>query len=287
MPVGPPPPRPRLPRATDRLPLGTSGLQVSPVCIGITGSSAVIPAAFDAGVNFFFVSADLHWPLYQGVRSGLRALFARGRGVRDEVVVAVVSYLGEPFFHYLQFHEVTQAVPGMDRVDLLTAGGITSTAMLETRLAALEAARRRGHLGARAIGGSFHDRPTALSSINREALDIHFIRYNPAHTGADRDLFPRMNTARRSPVFNFKSNFGKVSRQRFQEMGRARDQWLPSATDHYRFVLSNPGIDGVLCAPMSVAELHELLEALEGRPLTGEEQEYMRDLATGARAPAG
>jgi aryl-alcohol dehydrogenase-like predicted oxidoreductase len=282
-----PPPHPRLPRATDRLPLGTTGLGVSPICIGITGSSAVVPAAFDAGINFFFVSADLHWPLYEGVRGGLRDLFARAGGLRDEVVVAVVSYLGEPFFHYLQFHEVIHAVPGMDRVDLLVAGGIASTDMLAERLAVLQIARDHRHLGSRAIGGSFHDRRTALASINTDALDIHFIRYNPAHTGADRDLFPHMKADRRAPIFNFKSNFGKVSRERLRDMGRASDQWLPGATDHYRFALGNPGIDGVLCAPMSVAELHQLLEALEDRPLTSEEQEYMRNLATGARAPAG
>lgn len=277
----------RLPRPTDRLPLGDTGLSVSPVCIGMTGSSAMIIEAFDAGINFFFVSGDLHWPMYEGVRRGLQALFARGGSVRDEIVVGVVSYLDEPFFHYLQFNEVVQAVPGMGRVDLMIAGGISTERSFSTRLASLKAARDRGHLGSRAIGGSFHDRPTALSSINANALDVHFVRYNTAHTGANHDLFPHMNAARTSPIFNFKSVLARVSQERFQQMGGTEDDWLPSATDYYRFVLSNPGIDGLLCSPMSVVELGELLSALEDRPLTAEEKAYMSELSTSAAVRNG
>ena len=67
-------PRAALPRLTDRLALGESGLRVSPVCLGIVESPEVVPAAFDAGVNFFFVTADLHWPLYERTRRGLELL---------------------------------------------------------------------------------------------------------------------------------------------------------------------------------------------------------------------
>src|SRR5205823_1724956 len=67
-----------LPRPTDRLPLGMTGLSVSPFCLGIVESPETIPAAFDAGINLFFLTADLHWPLYEGLRRGLEQLFARG-----------------------------------------------------------------------------------------------------------------------------------------------------------------------------------------------------------------
>jgi len=49
-----------LPRPADRLPLGTSGLEVSPICIGMVEDPRTIPAAFEAGINFFFVTADMH-----------------------------------------------------------------------------------------------------------------------------------------------------------------------------------------------------------------------------------
>ena len=48
--------------------------------------------------NFFFLSADMHWSLYEPLRRGLAALLARGGGIRDDIVVAGVSYVGQPEF---------------------------------------------------------------------------------------------------------------------------------------------------------------------------------------------
>src|SRR5689334_2036412 len=99
------PARKTLPQSRDRRQLGRSGLGVSPLCIGVVADPATIPAAFDAGVNFFFVSLDLHWPLYEQTRRGLAMLFERGTSIRNEVVVGVVSYLDQPLFAALQVHE--------------------------------------------------------------------------------------------------------------------------------------------------------------------------------------
>ncbi len=123
-----------LPRPTDRLPLGTNGLRVSPLCIGMTPSADVVSAAFDAGVNFFFLTADLHWPLYEGLRRGLRDLLARGPSIRDQLVIGVVSYLDEPLFQYLQLREVLDSVAGLDRVDLIVAGAVAHHMSFNARL---------------------------------------------------------------------------------------------------------------------------------------------------------
>ena len=37
-----------------------------------------MPAAFDAAINCFFVSTDMHWPFYEQPRRGLKLLLARG-----------------------------------------------------------------------------------------------------------------------------------------------------------------------------------------------------------------
>src|SRR5215469_14434904 len=66
------PSRQMLPRLTDRLVLGDEGLSVSPFCLGMVRSPDAVSAAFDAGINFFFLSADMHWPLYEPLRLGLR-----------------------------------------------------------------------------------------------------------------------------------------------------------------------------------------------------------------------
>src|SRR5687768_13171254 len=111
-------PRTILPRLTDRLPLGETGLQVSPICLGLVGAPEVVPAAFDAGINFFFVTGDLHWPLYEQTRRGLELLLARGGGIRDDVVVAVCSYCTQPEFPVGALRETLDAVPGLERVDV-------------------------------------------------------------------------------------------------------------------------------------------------------------------------
>ena len=272
--------RTRLPLATDRLPLGLSGLMVSPLCLGITGDPAVVPAAFDAGVNFFFLTADLHWPLYEGLRRGLGLLLARSPSVRDRVVVAAVSYLDEPLFQYLQFHEVLGAVPGLGRIDLAIAGAVPGLANFNSRYVPLHAARAAGRWGMRATGASFHDRPTALACLNADAIDVGFIRYNASHPGARHDLLPHLRPSRGALVFNFTTMLGRVLPQQFAQLGLDGRSWLPTPTDYYRFVLSNSGVDGLLCAPRTVAELDDLQACLHRPPLTAEEEEYVVWLST-------
>ena len=45
----------------------------------MTVSPETVIAAFEEGVNFFFITADLHWPLYDGVRKGLAKLSPEAR----------------------------------------------------------------------------------------------------------------------------------------------------------------------------------------------------------------
>jgi hypothetical protein len=273
--------RARLRGLTDRLPLGGSGLSVSPVCIGLVGSPDIVPAAFDAGINFFFLTADLHWPIYEHLRRGLQDLLSRGNGIRDRLIVGIVSYLDEPMFQHLQFNEVIDAVPGLERVDVLIAGAIPSAQSFSDRLTALYRARAAGYLGARSIGASFHDRATALTSLTHDAVDVHFIRYNTGHPSARHEIFPYLRPDRASRIFNFTSTFSRVTPERFRELGfEARQYWLPKPTDYYRFVLTSGHVDGLLCAPQQVSQIGALADALAEGGLTPEEERYMRWLSS-------
>ena len=71
-----------------------------------------------------------------------------------------------------------------------------------------------------------------------------------------------------------------VTREMFDAMNMPSTYWLPAAADYYRFVLSRPEIDGVLCSPMQPRELTELAAALEAPPLTAAEEEYMIRLSS-------
>jgi hypothetical protein len=265
----------RLPLPDDRLPLGNSGLSVSPLCLGLVPLPEIVTAAFDFGVNFFFLTADLHWPLYEGLRRGLEQLLARRPSVREDIVVGVVSYLDQPLFQHLQFNEVLDSVAGLDHVDVVIAGAVPGPASFTARFEALHAARAVGRWGLAATGASFHDRKTAIPCINNDLIDVGFIRYNASHPGARHDLLPYLHGQHASLIFNFTSMLGRVFPQQFSQIGLDNRFWFPKATDYYRFVLASSQIDGLLCAPRTLSELYELRDALAKPPLTAEEVEYI------------
>jgi len=264
-----------LPKTGDRLTLGRSGLKVSPVCLGLTADPDTVLAAYEEGVNFFFVTGDLHWPLYDGVRKGLAKLLRGNEARRQEIVVGVVSYLDNPLFSALQFDEVISEVPGLKYVDLIVAGAVSSTQSFYSRLDSLTRARAGSQHGAKAIGATFHQRSLALIADYYDLLDISYIRYNSAHPGARTDLFPYFRPNRTTPVFNFKSTMSRVSEQAFTQLKLPNAKWLPETCDYYRFVLSRSEIDGILCSPFQPAEMRQLARALDKPPLTNDEEEYM------------
>jgi hypothetical protein len=269
--------RPTLPRLTNRLCLGSAGLLVSPICLGIVGTPNTVLAAFDAGINFFFVTADLHWPIYEPLRQGLVQLLARSGDVRDNVVVGVVSYLEQPFFNHLQLHEVIDCVPGLRRVDLIIAGGVCHIASLQARSAVLQEAKLLRHCGAQTIGASFHDHCSARASFLDEVLDINYVRYNPAHTGAAVDVFPHLRSHRTALLYGFKSVLFSGSPS--PSCTADNNNWLPKPTDYYRFALSNNYFDGILCCLGSPHHVHELAAAIDDGPLTTDQQIRMVTLS--------
>jgi hypothetical protein len=275
------PARAELPRPTDRLPLGASGLEVSPVCIGRTNDARTIAAAFEAGINFFFVSADMHWPIYEQTRRGLAQLLDSHPGARDAIVVAGVSYVAQPEFLWTPYLEVLSALPQLGHLDLTIAGGAYGHE-IDRRLETYEQHRSLRHAGARAIGASFHDREAARRLVTQGTLDVGFVRYNPVHPGAHDDLFPHVGSraeGRRTLLFNFTSLFGYlISDEQYTALGLTADYWRPRPTDYYRFALSEPALDGVLCSPPGPDAVRDLVDALAAGPLDEDDRQYLLDL---------
>ena len=281
--------RAELPKLTDRLPLGTSGLEVSPICLGIVGDPETIPAAFEAGINFFFLTADMHWPIYEATRRGLARLLERHPGARDEIVVGAAAYVAQPEFLWMPFQEVVGEVPGLERLDLTIAGGSYGHE-IDRRLETYARHREVKHAGARAIGASFHDRAAALRIVEGGALDIGFVRYSPHHPKASDDLFPHVTSraaGRRTLLFNFKSTAGHIaSEAQYAALGIGADYWRPHPTDYYRFVLGEPALDGLLCALPGPDAVGELADALAEGPLDEDDHQYLLDLGRLLRGTA-
>jgi hypothetical protein len=280
-------PRQDLPMLTDRHVLGTRGLEVSPFCLGIVGAPEVVCAAFDAGINFFFVTADMHWPLYENTRRGLEMLLDRGGSIRDEIVVGVVSYSTQPEFNHAPFEELLGSVRGLQRIDVAIAGGAYANDILGRLPIYQFRHRRQAFLGTRAIGCSFHDRVTGLLLTNHGMVDISFIRYNAGHPGARNDFFPLLAEAPTPLLYNFKSTMGYVPPALLAKLEIASNQWIPRPTDHYRFVLTRPEFDGILCSLGRESMVTELVDALAEGPLSEDEEQYLLQLAAGARRLTG
>jgi hypothetical protein len=248
--------RDRLPQLTDRIALG-HGLAVSPVCLGripdelLPGSVDTACAAFDAGINFFFVSADLHWRLYAMGRRALAKLLRR-RGVRDQIVVAAVSYTRG--FEEAAVADLLAELPQLRRIDVLVGGGYYTADA--ARIGRLVAAAQ--HAGARGVGVTFHDRAAARAALTRGRVDLAYIRYNPQHPGARTDVFPARR-ARNARLFAFKTSW------------RA-DGATVDVPERYRFALSRSELDGILVKLRTPGEVEALTRVLARPPMTEAEQ---------------
>jgi predicted aldo/keto reductase-like oxidoreductase len=264
--------------------LGRTGLRVSPLGIGGGGriGSDDLLYAFDQGINYFFFSSDLHHFAYSSSVAALRTLCGQGSSVRDRVVLATVSYVNDPEkltgVLYDQLKEL-----GVDYIDVFHWGWVTdadscpalfaaaarakSDARLATRL--LEAAgvesrvreanerlKDRGLVGH--VGASFHDRRLACRWVDR--LDVVMLRYNIAHRGAERDVFPFLvGDKSRDPgivVFN---------------AAHEGDRRFDPVPDAYRFALSHPAVDLVLTGVKNRQQIDDAIAAMARGPLSPEE----------------
>jgi hypothetical protein len=240
--------------------------------------SETVVEAFDAGINFFFVTADMHWPFYEGLRKGLAALLARKGGVRDDVVVAVVTYLSRPEQMRKPFEEVIDAIPGLERIDVCVEGWAVVEDAPERRRT-IVGHRDQARFGCRAMGASFHDRELVAPAVRRSEVDIAYLRYNAGHPGAREDVFPHVVAERTSLLYGFKTGMSWVTPSEVAQIPDLPEgMWCPEPADAYRFALTPPEMDGILCAPQRPKELRDLADAMERGPLEPDEEDHMIDL---------
>ncbi|MFT3840563.1 MAG: hypothetical protein QM723_26480 [Myxococcaceae bacterium] len=262
-----------------RLKLG-SHLSVSPICLGIVHHPSMVTRAFDAGINFFFLTADMHWPYYEATRQGLADLLKKRPKARKDLVVAGAAYVTQPEFCSMPFTEIIEHIPGLERLDLLVAGGAYGH-NLGGRMPVFHRHRESNFIGCTSIGASFHDREAARWAVSSSAVDIAFVRFNAGHPGAAWDLFPHLARPRNALVYNFNTTHGFVSQDQAKKLA-PKSKWLPGITDHYRFALSQSAIDGLMVALEGDDHLDELIRATDLGPLSLDEQHFLVDLAAKA-----
>ena len=222
-----------------------------------------VRAAMDRGVNLFLWTRRAG-----GLKSPLREALAHKR--EDVVVVGYVT-LGWFGWGVRSGAEGLLKELGTDYVDVLLLGwlgiGAAWTGAVEKELVHL---RESGKV--RGIGASIHDRPRAGKMAESSALDLLMIRYNAAHPGAEKDIFPHLHDQKPSILA-----YTATAWRRLLKKPKGWGGEVMSAGDCYRFQLSSPHVDVALTGPQSRAQLEENLAAVEKGPLSADEARWMRD----------
>jgi aryl-alcohol dehydrogenase-like predicted oxidoreductase len=259
-------------RFEDRV-LGRTGVTVGP--LGISASYGVPAAAVERAVE-----AGMTYVYWGSMRTAafadaLRHLAPR----RDRFTLVVQSYARiAPALTW----SVERALRRIryDHADVLLLGywnrGLRPRILEEARRL-----QRRGLVNFLAV--SSHNRPMAATLAASGEFDIVHLRYNAAHPGAERDIFPRLSAESRPGMVSFTgTSWGQLLNPGYTPPGEP----TPTAADCYRFVLSNPDIDVCATGPASSDHVDDALSAREAGPLSGDELAWMKRVGAEVRRRA-
>lgn len=221
-----------------------------------------IKSAFERGINYVFVTArgKMSRPLKEALAKD-----------RDKLVVAcgpTVGYFGGSVRRGAERLLKKLGTDYLDVFQLMWLG--VGSAWTEATQKELRHLKESGKVKSLCV--SIHDRPRAGRLAQESPLDQLMIRYNAAHPGAEKDIFPHLATRGVQIVAYTATSWRKLL--------KTPSGWTKppmTAGDCYRFCLSSPHVDVVLTGPASGAQLDENLKALEKGPLSPEEDTWMRE----------
>jgi aryl-alcohol dehydrogenase-like predicted oxidoreductase len=263
-----------------------------PVCrLGLAsyGQTALTPddvlSAVDQGVNF------LNWQgLAEGGSDGDAFPTAvSSLGTRRRSVVVCVQFGARNQTDAATELRSALAALGTDTIDVLTLYYVEGQDEWEEitapggALRYLQGAKRDGIV--RRIGITSHQRKLAAEMARSGLLDTIMIRYNAAHRGAEREVFP-VTQPLGLPVIAYTAlRWGALLHPTPENPAGFR---VPRAPDWYRFVLQNPAVAVTLAASQTRAELDEDLRVLTAEgPLTNEEYAALAEQGERVRRHAG
>jgi aryl-alcohol dehydrogenase-like predicted oxidoreductase len=218
--------------------------------------------AFERGLNYFY------WGTRRspGMKQAIRNL---APSKRDEMVIALQTYDVTGLASAHTFHRGLRQL-NIDYADVLILGkrdGPVSRRAQDSALALQDAGLVK-HLCI-----SAHDRSHYRAHLESGLYDIIMVRYNCAHPGAEREIFPLLEqTSPRPSVIVYNSTrWGHLFDPKWMPDGER----TPESTHLYRHALTHPDVDMVLTAPATEAQLVANVKALEQGPLDADEMAWL------------
>jgi len=116
---------------------------------------------------------------------------------------------------------------------------------------------------------SGHNRKMFKELNNVPDIDVVHLRYNAAHRGAEKEVFPHFKSKDRPGIVSFTATrWGKLLNPR-----KAPNSESPlTAADCYRYVLSNPSVDVCMMGVKNSEQLRENIAIMEMGELDLEEK---------------
>jgi predicted aldo/keto reductase-like oxidoreductase len=248
--------------------LGRTGLRVGRLGIasGYGAPAEAIEEAFERGCNYFTWGTVIKGYKPQ-MRQALRNIVAKGQ--RDRLALACFTYAHNSFFTERMLRRGLKSA-GLDHADVLILGYFSKTP--PRRL--VDGALRLKEKGlVHFIGLSTHNRKPCGALAAGGPFDVVHFRYNAAHRGAERDIFPCAAGEERPGLVAFTATrWGQLMKEKKMPPGEKP----LTAADCYRFVLSNPAVDVCMSGPRTVKEMRENLAVLESGPMSEDEMARAR-----------
>jgi len=266
-----------------RCPAAAFGRPVCRLGLATRGNGALaeedLHLALGRGVNF------LNWP---GGEDALSRVIAGLGTRRSEVVVCVQFEARSAADAATELRSILSALH-TDYVDVLTFYYVEEKHEWEEiigpggALGYCQAAKRDGVV--RRLGLTTHQRPLAAAVARSGLLDVLMLRYNAAHRGAEREVFP-VTEELGLPVITYTAlRWGALLRPTPDD---PPGFVVPTAPAWYRFALQSPRVAVVLAAPHNRTELEEDLTVLDADgPLDPEEYERLAEHGRRVRRHGG
>lgn len=244
--------------------LGKTGLKVSRLGIGASygAPASSIEMAFERGINFFY------WGSLR-TREMQKAILNLGPNNRDKLVIALQSYSRIPALIPFTLKRGLKQLK-TDYADILILGWynkMPSPKILDT----VFELKNKGLI--RYIGISSHNRPQFQKYIKDGFFDIIMVRYNAAHRGAEKDVFPYLPEEGGPGVITYTATrWGDL----LNKKKIPNNEKVPLSSDCYRFNLSHPKVHLCFTGPKDELQMKEALKTLELGLLSPEELDWMR-----------